>query len=96
MHKLHDALIYISTVQVSVRVWERAAYELFGLTTDAMYQKWETGVEDAQQQETVLADLNAALAATVKCVCTGSIWSYGYKTVTHKTQINVNDLEVIA
>ncbi len=76
-------------------MWSRASHDLFGLTAEALRHKWETGVEEESKRKGILTDLNAALAANVKCLCTGRIWSYGYQNITHKPQLNVNDLEVL-
>jgi len=82
------------TGDTQVKVWDKACFTLFQITAAKMRTLWETGVENTEERETILATLNANLQKEFRLSCTARVWSYGFKNVKHELQINVNLVEV--
>ena len=82
------------TGDMQVKVWDKGCFMLFEITAAKMRILWETGVENTEERESILANLNAKLHQEFRLACTASVWSYGTKNVHHELQINVNLVEV--
>ncbi len=79
---------------VDVRVWGRAAFDLFGLTATGLRERWDKGNDDPAETESILKDMNANLESQFECACNMSIWSWGIKEVKHRVDINVNAVDI--
>ena len=79
---------------LEVRVWDRAAFELFGLTAPGLREKWEKGSEDPDETEDILSELNAKFEAQFECACNMSVFSFGFKEAKHRVDINVNAVDI--
>ena len=76
------------------RVWDRAAFDLFGLTATGLRERWDKGNDDPTETGSILKDLNANLESQFECACNMSIWSWGIKEVKHRVDINVNAVDI--
>ena len=81
------------TGSIAVKLWDGACWALFGTNTKKMRGLWESGVEDEEERVKVLDSLNASIGGNKKLHVTVKMWSYGYKTITHEAQVNVNAVE---
>ena len=79
---------------LEVKVWDGAAFELFGLTASGLREKWEKGNEEPAEKDNILKELNAKLDSQFECACNLSVWSFGFKEVKHQVHINVNAVDV--
>jgi len=85
-----------ATGTTAIKVWDKAAFQLLGMTAPRLREFWETGVEDPDQQEGVLETLNERVAlGEVRIVATVKIWSFGFKEAKYEAQANVDYLEFI-
>ena len=75
-------------------MWDRAAFELFGLTAPGLREKWEKGNDEPDETENILSELNAKLDFQFECACNMSVWSFGFKEVKRQVHINVNAVDV--
>ena len=78
------------TGSIPVKVWDKAAAIILGCTASALRTLWEEGNVQPEKQEKLLSDINKHLADKYECVCSASIWTYGYKVVKYSVQVNVN------
>ena len=47
-----------ATSETSVKLWEKAVYQICGVTTPKLKELWEKGVEDDDEQQEILEALN--------------------------------------
>ena len=79
---------------LEVKAWDRAAFELFGLTAPGLREKREKGNDEPDETENILSELNAKLDFQFECACNMSVWSFGFKEVKHQVHINVNAVDI--
>ena len=57
-------------------------------------EDWGDGHECHERRADIASQFNVKLGVEVMCNCTADVWSYGFRTKKHESQINVNSLEV--
>ena len=82
------------TGTMEVKVWDRACYDILGVTASKLRELWEEGATDASKQSRILETLNAGFEHTCQCACSLRIWKKGFKEFQIETNINVNAIEV--
>ena len=79
--------------EIQVTVWDRAAYELLGVTASKLRSYWEEGVEASDKRAAILSNLNKQLNKEVTCFCQAQVWQYGNAPHQQKVNVNVNAVE---
>ena len=77
-----------STGSVNVTLWDKACYEYFNITVTKLRDLWDEGVDNPENQDEILATLNARASETVVCFCKAEVWQ-------KRVQVNVNQLEIV-
>ena len=83
-----------ATGSMTVTVWNKACFALFGVSVDKMREYWRAGHECRERQSEMIHELNAKLRNEVVCNCTVDVWSYGRKVKKHEPRIHINGLDV--
>ena len=83
-----------SSGKLEVKVWDKACYEIFGVTADKLRELWETGVENSSEVEKILADLNENLGGNIVCACSADLWRWGGRKEKVAVNVNINDVEI--
>jgi len=79
-----------------IKVWDKASFQLLGMTAPRLRENWEAGVEDTDKQEDVLESLNEHVALReVRIVVNVKIFSFGFKEKRYEAQANVDCLEFV-
>ena len=84
---LWKSVITDATDEVSVSVWNKACYVVFGESASNMQALWAKGEEDVTQRAGLLTQWNKRLQLKFRCVCTAKIWK-------NRCEISVNEVEV--
>ena len=84
-----------ATGTIDAIIWDKACFELFEISAGRLREMWEQGVDDPNQQDSILDVLNKNLEKEVTCMCSTVVRKYGYKTVKTEIQLHVNALEMI-
>ena len=82
-----------NTGRVNVKLWDRACYDVLGITASRLRDYWEQGVEDPAKQKYLLSTLNKNFSNVFMCSCSMSLWKKGIKDVNVEVTINVNAVE---
>ena len=82
------------TGTLTVKLWDRACYELFKVTASELRELWEQGINDLSSQNDILQTLNQNLDSECECACSLSTWQRGFKDVKVEVNINVNAVEI--
>jgi len=82
--------------EISMKLWDKACYELFAMTVSKRREQWELGVEEEGKRDEVLKTLNKPIVENrVRVIGVAKIWTYGFKEKKHVAQINGNYLELL-
>ena len=81
------------TGSMSVKFWDRACHELFGITASDLRKLWEEGVESEGKRPEILTILNKNTTKKFLCLCAGVTREYGAPLKKYSIQINVSNLE---
>ena len=56
---------------------------------------WEDGVEHQENRDKLMENLNRHMMKKFRAIGTASVWTYGFKDIRHKAQLNVDDIEMV-
>ena len=83
-----------TTGSVSVKIWDKACYDLFGVTSNRLREMWEEGVDSPEEQDRILDELNEKMSHEVVCLCRADVWRYGRDNESCSIDIGVNDIDI--
>ena len=82
------------TGHVRVKVWDKPCYEIFGVTASKLRELWEQGVEQNEDQESILQDLNKNMNKQIECRCEAVIWQRGKTNENMSANVNVYAVDI--
>jgi len=91
---LWKSVITDATGEVSVSVWNKACYVVFGESASNMQALWAKGEENETQRSGLLTQWNKRLQLKFRCVCTAKVWKNRCEKPKPNKKINVNEVEV--
>ena len=62
-----------TTGSVPVKIWDKACYELFGVTSNRLRELWEEGVDSPEEQDRILQALNGNMSHEILCLCRADV-----------------------
>ena len=80
---------------IDVKVWDKAFYELTGITASKFRALWEKGVEDVKTRREIIEELNMNLESKYLAACSCKVWSFGSKDRQYQVQVSVNLVEMV-
>ena len=81
------SVITDATGEVSVSVWNKACYVVFGESASIIQELWLKGAQSEAQRSGLLAQWNKRLQLKFRCVCTAKVWK-------GQCSVNVNEVEI--
>ena len=65
------------------------------MSADGLRELWEDGVEHEENRGKLMDQLNHLMTSKFRAIGTASVWTYGFKDIRHKAQLNVDDIEMV-
>ena len=83
------------TGTITVKLWDKSCYDLFGVTSNRLRELWEQGVEEPDEQKQILDSLNSRLKSNIECLCQATVWRFGKDTHSCSVDVNVNEIDFV-
>ena len=88
-----SAMLFDDSAEVMVKLWDKACVEALGISTSQLKEFWERGVEVEEERPAILKSLNSKTHVSFRFIGTLKLWTFGFKQIRSKAQVNMNSVE---